>query len=135
MVEENCDFFDGKAIPLILVQNKIDLIPKFSADENSKEKEEEMLHELVKKDLAKKFAKENGFLTNIQVSAKENLNLEKVFQKLIKGIQERKLIYYDTASNFGENDERVSRSKSSLQELQRDLKRRKNEQGDKECYC
>jgi len=138
LVEENCDFFDGKPIPMIFVQNKIDLLPKIDENnENNKEKDEEMLHEFVKKDLAKKFAKENGFLSNVQVSAKENLNLQKVFKKLIKGIQKRKLIYYDTTSNFGENDERASRSRSSLIDLQRDLKKRKLEQDqdNKDCYC
>jgi len=137
LVEENCDFFNGKAIPIIMVQNKIDLLSQFSekcdknpekCDKNDEINEE---FEIRKKDIAKKFAKDNDFITNIQVSAKENRNLEKIFEKLIREIRDRKLIYYDNASNFGENDDKCSRSRSSLRELQKDLEKNTK----KSCDC
>lgn len=113
-----------------MVQNKLDLL-----NEKDKAKDSEG-EEFSKSDVAKKFAKENNFLTNIQVSAKENINLEKVFQKLVKSIQKRKLINYDTASNFGD-EANFSRSKSSILELQKDIKKLKKEgnSNDGGCYC
>lgn len=125
LVEENCDYFDGKPIPLILVQNKLDLL-----SEKPNEMEE---NELTKPDSAKKFAKEHNFITNVQVSAKENINLEKIFKRLVKNIQIRKLINYDTSSNFGDEVGNMSRSKSSILELQKDLMKKKEKESD--CYC
>lgn len=123
LVEENCDYFDGKPIPMIMVQNKIDLLEE--------KLEEDMNLERTKGNIAKQFAKENNFITNVQVSAKENINLEKIFKKLINEIQRRKLIIDDSASNFGEGDGKNSRSKSSFLELQKNFKKKNS----KECKC
>ena len=129
LVEENCDYYDSKAIPIIMVQNKIDLLTEKQMTEGDE-------FELTIKSSAKQFAKENGFVTNIQVSAKENMNLEKIFKKLIKSIIERKLINNnDSASNFGEGGDgdnfRGSRSKSSLLELKKNYNIKKKT----ECFC
>jgi predicted GTPase len=56
---------DNAPIPVILVQNKSDLLEKLGNIEH-----------WMSADYAKKFAKDNKFLDVIQTSAKENKNLD-----------------------------------------------------------
>ena len=69
-------------IPSILVQNKLDLV---SDKEN-----------ILKK--TQKIAKENNFINNFQVSAKENINIEELFEYVINLVCEKhfgKITYID----------------------------------------
>lgn len=64
-------------VPMILVQNKSDLLDS---------QEKHRYHEIKE---SKKFAKTHGFVTVVQTSAKNNQNLEKIFEKLFKAMQKR----------------------------------------------
>ena len=68
-------------IPIILVQNKKDLIPQ----------KEEELKEHMKKDFLENFSKENKFLSCLQTSAKTAEGLENVFDILIDEILKRRI--------------------------------------------
>lgn len=91
VIEENCDYLDNEPIPIILVQNKTDLI-----DEKNKN------DKITDKEYLKKFVQDNKFLTNIQTSAKDNINLKKVFEMLVEDILKRGLII-ESSTNFEEN--------------------------------
>lgn len=75
MIEESCDWKDGKPIPMILVQNKVDelkgvgLIQPFQTDQSLQE-----------------FATTNGFDGAIQSSAKDNTNIPDLFNLVIDRI-------------------------------------------------
>ena len=54
--------------PCVIVQNKIDLLPKEQQSNDS---------------ILKSFAKENGYINAYNVSAKEGINIDKVMDDLI----------------------------------------------------
>lgn len=81
VIEENCDYLDNAAIPIILVQNKIDLLEEKSGREK-----------FLDVPYLKKFTEDNKFLASVQTSAKTNFNLAKVFEKLVEEILRRGLI-------------------------------------------
>ena len=101
VIEENCDYLDNAAIPIILVQNKMDL-----ADDKTNN------NKIMDPNYLKKFIEENKFLTYIQTSAKENLNLQKIFEKLVEEILRRGLII-ESSTNFDERSRSVALNKNA----------------------
>ena len=75
VIEENADLVDGKKIPLILLQNKLDIL-------ESQGKREEYQ----KPESFKEFASKHGFIAGYQVSAKSNMNLNESVDTLLNGI-------------------------------------------------
>lgn len=101
VIEENCDYLDNEAIPIILVQNKTDLI-----DENiSKNKIFDPLY-------LKKFTEENKFLAHVLTSAKTNYNLQNVFEKLVEEILRRGLII-ESSTNLEERSKSIALNAST----------------------
>lgn len=117
LVEENCDYYNDRSIPTILVQNKLDLISNLDKTESEVDKI------VFDKKIAKQFAKENGFLSLVQVSAKDNKNIEKIFNKLMNEIKKRGLL----------DDERkeMSEGNRSFLNITRDL----ISENPKKCSC
>ncbi len=89
-MEQNCDYYDNRPIPIVLAQNKTDLI------ENQQKREE-----FTKLEYAEKFAKNNGLFRVIQTSAKNNQNLTNVFESLTEEILKRNMIS-DDPINFSD---------------------------------
>jgi len=75
VIEENADFVSGQMIPIMLLQNKFDLL-------EVQEKKEDF------QDIAylNKFAETNNFKGCFQVSAKSDMNLEKAIEMLLQEI-------------------------------------------------
>eukprot|EP01016_Furgasonia_blochmanni_P029881 TRINITY_DN31256_c0_g1_i1.p1 TRINITY_DN31256_c0_g1~~TRINITY_DN31256_c0_g1_i1.p1 ORF type:complete len:173 (-),score=48.01 TRINITY_DN31256_c0_g1_i1:236-754(-) len=69
LIEEDCEVIDDKTIPIILLQNKIDLV-----DEKEKVQAWENLE---------KFQKEYGFSRAYQVSAKDGTNVSSAMGSLV----------------------------------------------------
>ncbi len=88
IVEENCDYIDTKPIPIVLVQNKCDLVSKLGK-----------LEDYMNMEIAEREAKNNKFLALFQTSAKNNQNLDAVFETLTENILQRNLIN-DELINF-----------------------------------
>ena len=88
-IDENSKFIDDTPLPIILVQNKIDLI-----DPENLEKDE--------KDL-KKFVDENGFLTFTRTSCKKGQNVNETMDYLLSNVIDR-LEEYHKKSNIPIDD-------------------------------
>ena len=71
-VDDNCKFIDGNTMPCILIENKIDLL---SSEENY--------------DKVNDFAKMNKFDNVFRVSCKENINVTKAMESIMKDIIKR----------------------------------------------
>ena len=71
-VDDNCKFIDGNTMPCILIENKIDLL---SSEENY--------------DKVNDFAKMNIFDNVFRVSCKENINVTKAMESIMKDIIKR----------------------------------------------
>lgn len=105
VIEENCDYLDNEAIPVILVQNKCDLIvEETNRDTNKKEKVLDQLY-------LEKFIQDHKFLTHVQTSAKDNINLKNVFEKLVEEILRRGLII-ESSTNFDDRSKSISLNNS-----------------------
>ena len=89
IVEQNCDYYDNRPIPIVLAQNKLDLL------DNQDKKE------FTRLEYAENFAKNNGLFRVIQTSAKNNQNLTNVFESLTEEILKRNMIS-DDPINFSE---------------------------------
>ena len=74
LVNESTKFPDGGNIPFVLVENKVDLLPK-SKINNDKH--------------LKSFAKRNGFINQFRVSSKTGLNVDESMMCLIRNIIQR----------------------------------------------
>ena len=96
IVEENCDYIDTKPIPIVLVQNKCDLISKLGK-----------LEDYMNLEIAEKEAKNNKFLALFQTSAKNNQNLDAVFETLTENILQRNLIN-DELINFEDKGKKAN---------------------------
>ena len=75
-ITENSKFMDGSEIPVILVENKIDLL------------NEEDLNEGMNKSSVD-FALKNGFINSFRVSAKSGLNVNESMEYLLKLVIEK----------------------------------------------
>ena len=72
VIEENADLVDGKMIPMVILQNKADLL------ENQGRKLDYQTE-----DYLRDFASKHGFKAGYQVSAKSNANLDKSVECLV----------------------------------------------------
>ena len=88
-IDENSKFIDDTPLPIILVQNKIDLI-----DPENLEKDEEDL---------KKFVDENGFLTFTRTCCKKGQNVNETMDYLLSNVIDR-LEEYHKKSNIPIDD-------------------------------
>jgi small GTP-binding protein len=86
IVEENADLVDGKPIPIVLCQNKKDLV----SDGNI------VVKEWMRQDYLTDFAKTSGFLKAFQVSAKTGENIDSAVRALLDDILTRNLKVADS---------------------------------------
>ncbi len=92
-IDENTNFIDETPLPIVLVQNKTDLIEPEALNED-----EEVL---------KKFVDENGFLTFTRTSCKTKTNINETMDYLLANIIDRLEDYYKK-SNISIDDKRTS---------------------------
>ena len=88
-IEENTKFIDGNPIPILLIQNKIDLVDK----DNLKNDEE-----------ISKFTETNKFINYFRTSCKDGININESMDYLLSTIID-KLTQYSTVNNTPFDDE------------------------------
>ena len=93
-VDDNTTFIDGTPLPIVLVQNKIDLV-----EAEALEGDEEEL---------KKFVDENKFLTFTRTSCKNNQNVNETMDFLLANIIDRLEDYHKKANLPIDNNKRTS---------------------------
>ena len=93
-IDDNTTFIDGTPLPIVLVQNKIDLVDP----EALKTDEEEL----------KKFVDDNGFLTFTRTSCKNNQNVNETMDFLLANVIDRLEEYHKKANIPIDNDKRTS---------------------------
>ena len=93
-IDDNTTFIDGTPLPIVLVQNKIDLVDP----EALKTDEEEL----------KKFVDGNGFLTFTRTSCKNNQNVNETMDFLLANVIDRLEEYHKKANIPIDNDKRTS---------------------------
>ena len=93
-IDENSKFIDETPLPIVLVQNKIDLV---GPDELNKEEEE-----------LKKFVDENGFLTFTRTSCKTKQNVNETMDYLLANIIDRLEEYHKKANIPIDDNKRTS---------------------------
>lgn len=97
LIETQADpLFDGKTIPFVLFQNKVDLIENKTMIEDRQQ-------------YLKQFIKKHGFDEGFVTSAKENVNLWDAFKFLTETIIKRHLSKSDMNNDF---DQGGSKAKS-----------------------
>ncbi|EAS06046.1 Rab-family small GTPase (macronuclear) [Tetrahymena thermophila SB210] len=115
MIEDSCDQKNGKPIPMILVQNKVDELKGVG-----------QIQDFQKESYLKSFAQQNGFNGALQVSAKDNTNIPDIFNMLIDEIiSQGFLSNFDTSvpdKNYNRpsnNDNYSNPQKITSQQLQK----------------
>ena len=93
-IDDNTTFIDGTPLPIVLVQNKIDLVDP----EALKTDEEEL----------KKFVDDNGFLTFTRTGCKNNQNVNETMDFLLANVIDRLEEYHKKANIPIDNDKRTS---------------------------
>ena len=93
-IDDNTRFIDETPLPIVLVQNKIDLV-----EQEELEKDEDEL---------KKFVDENGFLTFTRTSCKNNQNINETMDYLLANIIDRLEEYHKKANIPIDNNKRTS---------------------------
>ena len=93
-IDENSKFIDETPLPIVLVQNKIDLV---GPDELNKDEEE-----------LKKFVDENGFLTFTRTSCKTKQNVNETMDYLLANIIDRLEEYHKKANIPIDDNKRTS---------------------------
>ena len=93
-IDDNTKFIDDTPLPIILVQNKIDLV-----EAEALEGDEEEL---------KKFVDDNGFLTFTRTSCKKNQNVNETMDFLLANIIDRLEEYHKKANIPIDNNKRTS---------------------------
>ena len=87
VMSEESSFVDGKKLPFVLVQNKIDLIEnKTQLDEVEKN--------------TKNLADNNDFIKYFMSSVKENVNIDEVMNFIIGNIVDRLEVYTENGGDF-----------------------------------
>ena len=86
-VDDVVKFIDGKELPCILVENKLDLLPNGEHYDPSFEE----------------FYKNNGFTKGFRVSSKTGENVDEAMKFLIKNIIKRNEIYQEKTDDIDEN--------------------------------
>ena len=89
VIEKNSDLIDGEPIPLILVQNKIDLLDDLGKIETFQTN-----------DFLQEFSKKNNFCAAFQVSAKLDINLKTSIDRLLEQILKRNIFSSVSNENF-----------------------------------
>ena len=93
-IDDNARFIDETPLPIVLVQNKIDLV-----EPEALEGDEEDL---------KKFVDENGFLTFTRTSCKTNQNINETMDYLLANIIDRLEEYHKKANIPMDDNKRTS---------------------------
>ena len=93
-IDDNTTFIDGTPLPIVLVQNKIDLV---QAEELEGDEEE-----------LKKFVEDNDFLTFTRTSCKNNQNINETMDFLLANIIDRLEEYHKKANIPIDNNKRTS---------------------------
>ena len=93
-IDDNTTFIDGSPLPIVLVQNKIDLI---EPDQIENDQEE-----------LKKFMDENGFLSFTRTSCKNNQNVNETMDFLLGNIIDRLEEYHKKENIPIDNNKRTS---------------------------
>ena len=111
-VEENTKFIDGNPIPILLIQNKIDLVEQ---------------EDLKNDDDIKKFTEENKFIHYFRTSCKEGININESMDYLLSIIIQRMNEYSKVNNITFDDDNRVSIvNENPLAQTQLFLARRNN---------
>lgn len=92
-IDENTKFIDGKLLPSVLVQNKIDLV-----DESQLKSDQEV----------KEFVESNGFVNFFRTSCKNGIGVNECMEYLIQTIIERLESYSKNTNTPIETDNRMS---------------------------
>ena len=93
-IDDNATFVDGSPLPIVLVQNKIDLV---KAEELEGDEDE-----------LKKFVDENGFLTFTRTSCKTKQNVNETMDYLLANIIDRLEEYHKKANIPIDDNKRTS---------------------------
>ncbi len=75
-IDDHVTFFDGTLLPMMLIENKIDLVD----DEKEKEENKKVLDE---------FAVKNGFFINYQTSVKKGVNINESMDEFLTYVIEK----------------------------------------------
>jgi small GTP-binding protein len=111
-IEENTKFIDGNPIPILLIQNKIDLVEQ---------------EDLKNDDDIKKFTEENKFIHYFRTSCKEGININESMDYLLSIIIQRMNEYSKVNNITFDDDNRVSIvNENPLAQTQLFLARRNN---------
>jgi len=114
VIEENADLVDGKMIPMVILQNKYDLL------ENQGRRLDYQTEEYIQS-----FAEKHDFKGGYQVSAKSNMNLDESVETLVTNILKLN-IFEARKDNFAKNDNK------SVLKLNQNQKANNNNDG---CQC
>ena len=82
-IDDSVTFFDGSPLPMMIIQNKIDLLGSESNDGNYNELISENL------ELLKDFSEKNGFVMHNQTSVKKGLNINESMDEFLGFIIEK----------------------------------------------
>ena len=93
-IDDNTTFIDGSPLPIVLVQNKIDLVEPDKIENDQEE--------------LKKFVDENGFLTYTRTSCKNNQNVNETMDILLGNVIDRLEEYHKKENIPIDNDKRTS---------------------------
>ena len=93
-IDDNTTFIDGSPLPIVLVQNKIDLVEPDKIENDQEE--------------LKKFVDENGFLTYTRTSCKNNQNVNETMDILLGNVIDRLEEYHKKENSPIDNDKRTS---------------------------
>ena len=93
-IDDNTRFIDETPLPIVLVQNKIDLV-----EQEELEKDEDEL---------KKFVDDNGFLTFTRTSCKNKQNINETMDYLLANIIDRLEEYHKKANITIDDNKRTS---------------------------
>lgn len=99
-IDESTTFFDGTLMPMMIIQNKIDLIDNYlNSDDNDEIKQS--LNNL------KQFEVKNGFIMSYQTSVKKDFNVNESMNEFLNFIiekTEKMSSKYNNASFTSQND-------------------------------
>ena len=93
-IDDNTTFIDGSPLPIVLVQNKIDLVEPDKIENDQEE--------------LKKFVDENGFLTYTRTSCKNNQNVNETMDILLGNVIDRLEEYHKKENIPIDNNKRTS---------------------------
>ena len=125
VIEENADLVGGEKIPILLLQNKCDLL------DNVVKKEEYQSPEYLSS-----FSQKNNFNACFQVSAKSDTNLDKAIEILVSEILKLNIMESSRDNFFrrsGRYSESIKLSQNSVLVTEKNTAKEKSK--DKKCNC